>query len=108
MRVDSNTRGHLQWFNFKIGNLQKDKEYRFNVCNFQKDNILYGRGLKPYVYSREKFVREKVGWEQRGESLVFEKKPCKTYKTIGIEYAFILFYRYTKYCKLSFTLSTPY
>jgi hypothetical protein len=53
MRVDSNTRGHLQWFNFKIKNLEKDKEYIFNICNFQKKKILYGRGLKPYVFSSQ-------------------------------------------------------
>ncbi len=53
MRVDSNTRGHLQWFNFKVKNMQKDKDYVFNICNFQKKKILYTRGLKPYVFSTQ-------------------------------------------------------
>ena len=62
MRVDSNTRGHLQWFNFKIKNMQKDKDYHFNICNFQKAKILYGRGLKPYVFSTQKHLKEKNSW----------------------------------------------
>jgi hypothetical protein len=66
MRVDSNTRGHLQWFNFKVKNMEKEREYTFHICNFQKKKILYARGLKPYVYSTQAYVQEKTGWEQRG------------------------------------------
>lgn len=84
MRVDSNTRGHLQWFNFKVGNLGKEQEYRLNICNFQKGKILYERGLKPYVFSAQRHAREKAGWEQRGENVVFERKICKTFKTLEI------------------------
>jgi hypothetical protein len=51
MRVDSNTKGHLQWFNFKIKNLLPDQNYTINICNFKKKKILFYRGAKPYVYS---------------------------------------------------------
>ncbi len=51
MRVDANTQGHLQWFYFKISNLQKNVSYRINICNFQKTKTLYLRGMKPYVFS---------------------------------------------------------
>jgi hypothetical protein len=66
MRVDSNTRGHLQWFNFKVKNMEKEREYTFHICNFQKKKILYARGLKPYVYSTQAYAQAKTGWEQRG------------------------------------------
>lgn len=51
MRVDSNTKGHLQWFNFKIKNIIPDQVYTLNISNFKKKKILFYRGAKPYVYS---------------------------------------------------------
>ena len=51
MRVDSNTRGHLQWFNFKVKNMVKGETYKFHIANFQKGGILYTRGMKPYYFS---------------------------------------------------------
>lgn len=35
MRVDSNTRGHHQWFYFKVSSKGK-KRVRFNIVNFTK------------------------------------------------------------------------
>ena len=36
MRVDSNTRGHHQWFYFKVENRQKVGTFKFNFVNFTK------------------------------------------------------------------------
>lgn len=55
MRVDSNTKGHLQWFNFRISNLESGKIYKLNICNFQKGKNLYARGMRPYLYSTQKY-----------------------------------------------------
>jgi hypothetical protein len=71
MRVDSNTRGHFQWYNFKVRNMIKDVKYKFNICNFQKGKSLYARGMKPYIYSRERFLKTKVGWTQIGENVQY-------------------------------------
>ena len=49
MRVDANTRGHLNWFYFEIKNFRCNEEYTFNLKNFTKEDSLYYRGLKPYV-----------------------------------------------------------
>ena len=57
MRVDSNTRGHLQWFNFKIKGLEKLQKYKINICNLQKNKSLYSRGKKPYIYSAKRFEK---------------------------------------------------
>ena len=40
MRVDSNTRGHHQWFNFKVKN-RSIKQVKFNIVNFTKKHSLY-------------------------------------------------------------------
>jgi hypothetical protein len=42
MRIDTNTRGHMQWFNFKVKNCGK-KKIKFNIVNFQKNKTLYLR-----------------------------------------------------------------
>jgi hypothetical protein len=64
MRIDANTRGHLQWFNFKVKNMQKGLPYRFNICNFQKGKCLYFRGMKPYIYSKKLAHYKKIRWNQ--------------------------------------------
>lgn len=42
MRVDTNTRGHVQWFNFTIKNYSK-KKIKLNIVNFKKYKTLYCR-----------------------------------------------------------------
>lgn len=44
MRVDTNTRGHHQWFYFSIqydSGYFSEKTIKFNVCNFTKSTALY-------------------------------------------------------------------
>ena len=36
MRVDSNTRGHHQWFYFKVENRKRVGTVKFNFVNFTK------------------------------------------------------------------------
>lgn len=55
MRPDTNTRGHSHWFYFKVKNMKKNKNYKFNICNFTKKKCLYIRGMRPYVYSEKNF-----------------------------------------------------
>ena len=71
MRVDSNTAGHLQWFNFKVKGWKKLMKYRLNICNFQKDKCLFARGMKPYIYSEKRRQREGIGWQQEGDNVRF-------------------------------------
>ena len=48
MRVDSNTKGHVTWFFFKVTNF-KEEMVTFNIINFQKSGLLYRAGMKPYT-----------------------------------------------------------
>ena len=51
MRVDSNTRGHHQWFYFSVQNLDFKGKVKFNIVNFTKRASLYGQGMKVNTYS---------------------------------------------------------
>jgi hypothetical protein len=52
MRVDSNTRGHHQWFYFKVLNGPETGRYRFNIVNFTKNASLYHQGMRINVHSQ--------------------------------------------------------
>ena len=73
MRVDSNTAGHLHWFNFKVKGWRKLLKYKINICNFQKDRCLFARGMKPYVFSKERYRRGEGTWRQEGDNLRFDR-----------------------------------
>jgi len=36
LKPDYNTRGNIQWFYFRISNVRKGKQYRFNIINLMK------------------------------------------------------------------------
>ena len=73
MRVDTNTRGHHQWFFFSISydceGQFSDQKLKFNVCNFTKQTSLYQYGM------RICFARQSQGyiWHKAGENITYGK-----------------------------------
>ena len=65
MRVDTNTRGHIQWFNFSVKN-NGMKKIKLNIVNFRKFKTLYNRGMKPFIFSEYQNQVKKQGWVQGG------------------------------------------
>ena len=56
LRVDSNTRGHLQWFYFSIENGKlMNQKIKLNICNISKGGTLYENLMPPYFFSRKAF-----------------------------------------------------
>jgi hypothetical protein len=54
MRVDSNTKGHHQWFYFKvISRAIFSKEVKFNIVNFTKKRSLYENGMKVCICNQK-------------------------------------------------------
>ncbi len=43
MRVDTNTKGHTNWFYFTVENFNYVGKVRFNICNFRREKSLYQR-----------------------------------------------------------------
>lgn len=76
MRVDTNTRGHVQWFNFSVKNVGK-KKVRLNIVNFKKYKTLYSRDMRPYIYSEVVKQITGAGWHQGGEAVKYEKKKLR-------------------------------
>ena len=48
MRVDTNTKGHHQWFYFSVKHSSTfyRKAVRFNIVNFTKEDSLYNQGMR--------------------------------------------------------------
>ncbi len=49
IRSDSNTKGHCNWYYFKLSNKQRIGQVKINVINLGKMKNLYNKGMKPYV-----------------------------------------------------------
>ena len=93
LQNDVNTRGHNQWFHFRINNTRKYQKVRINICNFVKDQSLFSYGLKPLVFS-EKNSSKDSGWHRAGQKVHYYKNNIvsevtgKVYSTLSFEYEF--------------------
>jgi len=91
LQNDVNTKGHNQWFYFKVQNTKKNQKVRFNIVNLVKKESLFSYGLKPLVYS-DKLQSQGVGWHRGGIKVVYEKNNIKRdhkneqYYTLSFEY----------------------
>ena len=82
MRVDSNTRGHHQWFYFKVENKQRVGNVKFNFVNFTKRQSLYMHGMRVNVKSmldikdkKERLGVENLandGWVKSGSNITYK------------------------------------
>jgi len=70
---DYNTRGHTQWYYFRLERAIPRVEYSFHIRNFEKAGSLYNEGMLPVFYS-ERAAREKhQGWRRAGYDVVYYK-----------------------------------
>jgi len=53
MRSDTNTKGHTNWYYFKVCNRNQVGNVKFNICNMTKNKNLYTSGMKPYCKMNE-------------------------------------------------------
>ena len=95
MRVDSNTRGHHQWFYFKVENRKRVGTVKFNFINFTKRQSLYMHGMRVNVKSmldikgrRERLGTQKLpndGWVKAGSNITYKlsklSQPGSAYNT---------------------------
>lgn len=73
MRIDSNTRGHVQWFNFTVKS-SNSKKVKFHIVNFRKHRTLYSQTLRPYLISS---ANPKQGWKQGADNVKYEAKQLR-------------------------------
>jgi len=70
LQDDTNADSALfQWYYFNVMNIKMDTVIRINICNLSKPNGLYAKGMKPFVYSTNKFKQTGQGWHRAGENV---------------------------------------
>jgi cytosolic carboxypeptidase protein 2/3 len=77
---DTNTRGHTQWFYFKVAYRKipvraekKTHKIRFNILNLAKTASLYQEGMKPCIWSKKKNDAEGTQWFRGGENVFYRQ-----------------------------------
>lgn len=54
LQNDINSKGHTQWFYFRVSNVKKGLKVKFNMLNMIKPKSLYNDGMKVLIYSEKK------------------------------------------------------
>ncbi len=66
MQNDINTKGHNQWFYFKVYNMKKHHKIRLNIVNFIKSQSMFSYGIKPLAFSERDYNKHRIGWIRSG------------------------------------------
>lgn len=85
IRSDSNTKGHTNWYYFKVNNKKNIGQVQFNICNIIKNKNLYGKGMAPYIKITEKGLKSQQ-WSQKScYEVQFVERLCRygTGKTVN-------------------------
>ena len=77
LKPDINTRGHTQWYYFRVQNMRKGVTYKFNVINLLKPDSLYNSGMRPLYYSQVEAEEHGIGWFRRGEDICYYQNHIK-------------------------------
>ena len=76
LNVDTNTKGHSQWFYFAVTNTERNRTVVFNVLNCTNAVTLFKSGMRPLVFSE-------LDYEEAGTEWVAETfNVCYTKNTI--------------------------
>ena len=100
MSVDTNTKGHQQWFYYSVSNTHKYRTVRFEINNFSKGYSPFQQGMQVNVYSKTNKELTGIGWTLGGMFINYtrnelERDNWKTPAPInlpGIQYIYIYIY----------------
>lgn len=77
LNCDVNTRGHTQWFFFRVNGMKANLSYRLNIINFMKCDSLFSSGMRPLLYSERVAEVSQIGWSRCGDDVVyFQNQYC--------------------------------
>jgi len=71
LNCDVNTRGHTQWFLFRVRGMLPGVPYRFHIINMMKPDSLFSSGMRPLLYSEAAAAAEGIGWRRCGDDIAY-------------------------------------
>uniref|UniRef100_A0A183AFW8 Cytosolic carboxypeptidase-like protein 5 n=1 Tax=Echinostoma caproni TaxID=27848 RepID=A0A183AFW8_9TREM len=63
---DINTVSNLQWFYFRVANVESGVDYRFNIINCEKPGSQYTSGMQPLLFSVREALEGRPYWIRAG------------------------------------------
>ncbi|EUB56457.1 Cytosolic carboxypeptidase [Echinococcus granulosus] len=70
---DLNTCSHVQWFYFRVANVDSMVRYRFNIINLEKAGSQYSGGMQPVVFSVTEALNGRPYWFRAGGCINYYK-----------------------------------
>ena len=67
----SDTSRHVQWFLFRVSNMDSDTKYTFNIVNFDKNNSQFANGMQPLLFSRKSNRENGENWHRVGSMIYY-------------------------------------
>lgn len=91
MQNDINTKGHTQWFYFKVQNKTRST-YTFHILNFTKPDSLFNHGMKILLHSSQTHSKTNITWFRGCENITYSanslKRGSKSFYTLSFTYTF--------------------
>jgi len=97
LRVDTNTKGHFNWFYFQMSNTRKGQTIRLNIVNMTKGHSLYQQGMQINYWSRLKNQPLFTGWLRGGQNIQYQRSRIlkeaasgrdRRYMTLSFDFTF--------------------
>jgi hypothetical protein len=80
LKYDYNTTTYTQWFYFRVQNMKKGVQYKFNIVNLVKPESSYNQGMKPLLYSTKEASSndgQGIGWYRDGANICYYQNQLK-------------------------------
>lgn len=71
LQTDINSRGHTQWFYFRVQNTKSQSTVKFNILNFAKSDSLFNHGMKVSILSSKYSFASSTGWTRGGDNIMY-------------------------------------
>ena len=69
MQVDTNTKGHQQWFYFRVRNTRKDRKFIFKIMNFTKPGVTGSSGIRKNELFQRIMYKSKMSGQEEWSSI---------------------------------------
>ncbi|CAH8597071.1 unnamed protein product [Schistosoma mattheei] len=71
LNPDINTTTYLQWFYFRVSNMQSNISYRFNIINCEKVDSQFNAGMQPLLFSVHESLQSHPCWRRVGSNIIY-------------------------------------
>jgi hypothetical protein len=94
MSSDTNSRGHTQWFFYRVSSTVAGQTVKFNILNFEKPSALYNQGMQVLYHSSRSYELTGAGWRRGGVNVAYFKNNVrrhvvtKSYYTLTFTFTF--------------------